>query len=109
MMGEDIVPSKHHWFGFDYRLDNKAATYRRTNQTWRIFYQMIYNVNSIIANIDKAAYDTESQRDYVKGQALAIRAYGYWNLAAAYSFTFAGHQNDLCVPIYTQPTIIGAP
>lgn len=109
MMGEDIVPSRHHWFGFDYRHDNRGSTYRRTLQIWRTFYEIIYNVNSILANIDAASTTTQAEKDYVKGQALALRGYCYHNLAQWYSFTYPGHENDLCVPLVIEPTTVGLP
>ena len=60
LMGEDIAPQRHHWFGWDYRLDNRNATYRRPEYAWTMFYRIIYNVNGVINNIDEASADSKT-------------------------------------------------
>lgn len=109
LMGEDIIVYAFHWFGYDYNLDNKNSTYRRTNFTWDINYETIYNANSIIANIDDASSTDPNQKWNIKAQALAARAFAYMNLAEMYQHTYVGHQSDLCVPIYTEPTTESKP
>jgi hypothetical protein len=42
--------------------------------------------------------------NYIVGQAYALRAYSYFYLALYYSRTYKGHENEKCVPVYTEPT-----
>lgn len=107
LMGEDIAPQRHHWFGFDYRLDNRNATYRRPNYAWSLLYRSIYNVNGVINNIDDAAADSENYKNNLKAQALTLRAFSYFRLIQMFQFTYKGHENDPGVPIYTEGTIEG--
>ena len=37
LMGEDMVQTKHHYFGFDYNLENREAPYARTRLFWALF------------------------------------------------------------------------
>lgn len=109
LMGEDIVVFRFHFFGYDYGLENKGATYRRTNFVWEVNYKSISNANAILETIDDAIAPDENQKLDVKAQALAIRAFAYMNLAEMFQHTYIGHESDLCVPIYTEPGIESAP
>lgn len=109
LMGEDIVCRKNHWFATDYQHDNRSASYRRTRTTWALYYNVINNMNNILANADKIPYETTKQEAGIKGQALSIRAFAYFNLVNIYQFTYIGHESDPGVPIYTEPTTQGNP
>ena len=109
LMGEDMVMSRHHWFGWDYRLDNGEQTYRRVLHTWQTFYQPMNNINNILVNIDDATGTSLSQKMNLKGQALALRAYCYHNLVEHFQHTYAKDPNAPGVPIYTAPTQEGNP
>lgn len=45
---------------------------------WANVYDMINQANVIIARIDDADFDDESVRTRIKGEALTMRAFGYW-------------------------------
>jgi len=109
LMGEDIVCPKNHWFNYDYQIDNRGATYRRPRTTWQLFYQVINNVNNILANADNISFESDAQEANIRGQALALRGYAYFNLVTIFQFTYLGHENDLGVPIYLTPTTEGNP
>ncbi len=102
--GEDIVIQTFHWMGWDYQLDNNLATYRRVLFAWRMNYRIISNANSILANIDDMPAADENFRQNVKAQALALRAYGYYNLALRFQHTYSLDPDAPGVPIYTEPT-----
>lgn len=51
---------------------------------WYYYYTIIGNANTIIANIDNAE-GLQSERDFIKAQALTFRAYGYTQLLQLYS------------------------
>ena len=107
LMGEDIVCPKVHWFIYDYELDNRSASYRRVRTTWAMYYDVINNMNNILVNADNIAYDSQEQEASIKGQALALRAYAYFNLVNIFQFTYIGHESDPGVPVYTEPTTEG--
>ncbi|MCK7554808.1 RagB/SusD family nutrient uptake outer membrane protein [Chitinophaga sedimenti] len=87
-------------YGFTDPFDN---TTRRALFYWTFQYKVIDNCNGIIANVDKAE-GTDTEKRYLKGQALALRAFVYLNLVRQYQFTFAKDANAKGVPIYTAPT-----
>ena len=109
LMGEDIVCTNFHWFGYDHQVDNRGATYRRPRTTWALFYRVINNVNNILVNAENISFVDATQEANIVGQALALRAYSYFNLVTIFQFTYLGHENDLGVPIYLTPTTEGNP
>ncbi len=109
LMGEDIVCPRSHWFVYDYQVDNRGATYRRPRTTWALFYRVINNVNNILINADNISFESLAQEANIRGQALALRAYSYFNLVTIFQFTYLGHENDPGVPIYLTPTTEGNP
>lgn len=111
LMGEDMVMANigSGWFWFDYVYNVKS---RYSNSAWRpyglwnFYYQLIGNVNSIIAAEETMQGPSEDVA-YIIGQAYAIRAYCYHGLAVMFSRTYVGHESEKCVPIYTEPTVAG--
>ena len=108
VMGDDCIMSKQGsgWFWFDAIYNVKARFTSgawRSYDLWYAYYTYIANVNYLIAmeaNLDPADID----KMYVLGQAYSIRAYSYWMLAQCFARTYKGHENEPCVPIYTEPT-----
>jgi len=107
LMGEDIVCRRSHWFVYDYQIDNRQASYRRSRTTWQLYYIVINNVNNILVNADNISWASAAQEASIKGQAMALRAFAYYNLVTLYQFTYIGHENAPGVPIYTEPTTEG--
>jgi len=87
-------------YGF---LDPSDNTTRRALFFWTFQYKVIDNCNNIIANVDAAA-GTDSEKKFLKGQALALRAFTYLNLVRQYQFTYAKDKNAKGVPLYITPT-----
>lgn len=109
LMGDDMVQHEagSAWFWYDYKYWVKTevtSTRDRPYVWWNTFYKLINNANYIIANIDNAAGD-DKDRNNIKGQALAIRAYSYFELIQNYQRTYIGHENDPGVPLYNEPSI----
>ena len=50
---------------------------------------------------------TETEVNYIMGQAYAIRAYSYFMLAQSFARTYKGHEGEPCCPIYVEPTVAG--
>src|SRR5690606_18407947 len=83
---------------YPYR-DPYDNTTRRALFFWSFQYKVIDNCNNILANID-AANGTDDERRFLKGQALALRAFVYLNLVRSYQFTYAKDKTVKAVPIY---------
>lgn len=105
-MGNDMfTPVRGYgWFVNDYNLSSITTSTEtsRSGYTWRHYYRVIFNANKIIANIDNAT-GTQADKEYLKGNALALRAYAYFYLINLYQHTYKGHENAPGVPLYTEP------
>lgn len=62
-------------------IENNTSIY--DYYPWYYYYRVIGNANSVILNIDKAS-GTEKERQFIKAQALTIRAYAYTMLTQIY-------------------------
>ena len=108
LMGEDHIQAKSGsgWFYYDYLYQVKGDytnTAGRPYGVWNFFYTLIANANYVIA-AENTMEGPTSDMQYVVGQAYALRAYSYFMLAQWYGRTLVGHENEPCVPIYTEPT-----
>ena len=95
LLGPDIG---YNWFsyGLDMMSDHRYTS--QVNQTvWETLYNQIYTTNQVIAIMDPETEDSVAQ--YYLAQALAIRAFDYFNLAQIYQFTYVGHESSPCVPL----------
>lgn len=110
LMGNDMVfnAAGYGWFNDEYRYTAFAsvATNERSDMTWTYYYFIINNANNILDNVDKAA-GPPADRDNIKGQALAARAYSYFYLVNLMQHTYKGNENKPGVPIYTTSTSEG--
>lgn len=111
LMGEDMVMSAQGsgWFWFDYLYDVKDAwnsTTWRPYDEWNYYYTLISNVNYIIASQEQMQGPINDV-NYIVGNAYAFRAYAYCYLGMMYARSYIGHEDRLCVPIYTEPTVAG--
>lgn len=108
LMGEDHIQQKSGsgWFYYDYLYDVKgdySGTAGRPYGVWNFFYTLIANAN-YVTTAEETMEGDPSDVKYVVGQAYALRAYSYFMLAQWYARTYVGHENEPCVPIYTDPT-----
>jgi len=112
LMGNDMVvhTAGYGWFNGEYRFTaQQAATDNsRSERTWYFYYRSINNANQIIVNIDNAA-GPQADRDNIKGQALALRAFSYFNLINFFQQTYKGNETKPGVPLYLEPTMEGKP
>ena len=82
-----------------------------TQFPYEMYYRIIGNANIGIANIDKAA-GPAADRNTLKGEALALRAFGYFNLVQLYGKRYdasAKPNSQLGVPLILEPTTEGKP
>ena len=78
---------------------------------YQLFYRLIANANIAIASIDNAA-GSAAERNQVKGEALAIRGFSYFNLVQYYGKRYdanAKPNNNLGVSLVLEPTQEGLP
>ena len=87
-------------YSFTDPFDN---TTRRSLFFWTLQYKVIDNCNNIIAKVDDAS-GLDTDKKYLKGQALALRGFVYLNLIRQYQFTYAKDKTAKGVPLYTEPT-----
>lgn len=59
---------------------------------WFYYYMLIGNANAVIVNIDEAV-GPESEKSFIKAQALTYRAYAYTMLAQIYSYRWKDSNN----------------
>ncbi len=108
LMGEDHIQSKSGsgWFYYDYLYQVKSDFTNNAGRpygVWNFFYTIISNANYITA-AEKTMAGDPSDVNYIVGQAYALRAFSYFMLAQWYARTYVGHENEPCVPLYTEPT-----
>lgn len=108
LMGEDMVQTAQGagWFWKDYNYDQRSrytSKIWRCYFTWKYFYEIISNVNYIIAAADDAEGDA-NELECILAQAHAARAFAYFMLIQSYQQTLVGHEDLPGVPIYTEPT-----
>ncbi len=102
--GQDVVGdvTGYNWFSGDQDYTNRNYTYRSPRVVWNIFYKQIMMANSVI---NKVPADSEEliAKSYM-GQALAVRAFDYFNLVQLYQFTYKGHETAPAVPLVLDDT-----
>ncbi len=113
VMGDDHIMSGqgNGWFWFDHIYDVKRSYTSggwRSYDVWNYGYTMASNVNYILA-AKETIQGEKSDVDYVVGQAFALRAHAYNELAQFFARTYVGHEDEPGVPIYTEPTTAGTP
>lgn len=103
MVGCDVG---YNWFSYGLDLTDRALNARMTNVTWSTLYNQIYTANMVTSAID--AETTDETLQFYLAQALAIRAFDYFNLAQIFQFTYQGNESAPCVPIITEKNALEA-
>lgn len=70
---------------------NKSSIY--LYYPWFYYYKLISNANAIICNIDAAA-GTETDKEFLKAQALTFRAYSFFRLTQLYCHRWKDEQGN---------------
>lgn len=94
------------WIIYEYRNTVTDAASDAINM-WRYFYNIIRQTNIVLANIDAAVGGeaAQNERNYIKGESLALRAYSYFFMAQLYQQTYVGNENLKNVILHTKPLI----
>jgi hypothetical protein len=111
IMGADIVLHQqgYNWFNRDYQYTEwiqPTPSNRRSDIAWFYYYDIIKQMNTIIANVDNAK-GSQADKESLKGQALGMRAYAYYYLINYMQQTYKGNENKPGVPLYTEPALDG--
>lgn len=109
VLTEDFVMTAqaNGWFVSDYRwLSHRSETSSNVRFNYGFFYTVIANANVIIANIDNATGPQED-RDNIKGQAHAYRAWAYFMLVQMFGerYDAGGSNSSLGMSLVLDPTI----
>ncbi|RYZ32234.1 MAG: RagB/SusD family nutrient uptake outer membrane protein, partial [Sphingobacteriales bacterium] len=112
-LGEDLVMTaiSNNWLISTYRwLAHRNATSSTSQYSYLFYFSLIGNANLIIANVD-AAEGPESEKKMIKGQAMAYRAWSYYQMIQMFGKRFVkGTPNDgPGVPIVLVPTTAATP
>ena len=98
-----IMPnSNYNWFSVCGELSSRTATYRNPMIRYKICYDVISAAHDVMNSYDDASTDAATQAKL--GEAYAIRAFSYLNLAPYFQFRYVDHQDAPCVPILTLDT-----
>lgn len=99
--GPDFVTdeSSYNWYSTCSAYEDRDKTYANPNMRWRLFYKQMKLANDLLASIP-ADTDNETLKQYM-GQAYAIRAFDYLNLAPYFQFKYKGNEEEPSVPIVT--------
>lgn len=88
------------WYNFEQTADN---TQYYTNYFWSQGYNLIANLNNLLANIDKRTdvFSTPGLKDIVKGEALGLRSYLYFDLLRQFGPIYKNNPEELSIPYRT--------
>ncbi|MBC7948481.1 MAG: RagB/SusD family nutrient uptake outer membrane protein [Chitinophagaceae bacterium] len=111
LMGNDMVVHSqgYGWFNTDYNLTEwtRDVTGRQPDNAWYFYYDLIKQVNKLLAIVDGVADASAAQKEIVKGQSLGIRAYAYFYLINYFQQTYKGNETKPGVPLYTEAATDG--
>ena len=104
VMYQDCASWVHHW--------DQVHKYNDLNYYWKFFYRVIYAANKILYYIDDLPElsGTNNYRNYVKGQALAYRAFAHFQLVQTWAkrYDAAGNNTQPGVILRTSPSLDNA-
>jgi hypothetical protein len=106
--GNDLI-QRNTWFTYDYENDNREPTYRRVRFTWNYSYHMIGQTNILITGVENSPALSDQDKKELIGQAKAIRALFYFQLAQEFQHTYSYDKTLPAPPIVTSITTEGGP
>lgn len=92
------------WYNFDYEIDNREATYRRTVFVWRFYYELANQANNMIVGIANSTALSEESKKAFTAEAKAFRAYCHFEVSLEYSHAYLENPDAKGIPYYTVPT-----
>lgn len=101
-MGPDIIVAKT-WYKDEMNYSTFTQDQGRVSFNWNMMYRYINNANVVIANINSIPGE-QTEKDMVMGEALALRAFSYFELVVTFAPTYRIGASKKGVPIYLEPT-----
>lgn len=113
VLGEDLVMTAagNGWFNSEYKWQSHlSATANIVRDNYGMYYAVIGNANLIIANIDNAV-GTDEDRNFIKGQAYAYRAWAYYQMVQLYGkrYVKGGDNSGLGMSLIVEPNEVAVP
>jgi hypothetical protein len=118
LLGEDFYQTErgYGWFVSWYQyIDHRNITSANLEWVWSYYYDIVDNANIILSNIDKTSDGAIAANvpkvQFIKAQALAYRAFSYYQLVQLYAdrYVIGGTNTHPGIPVYIEPTQIGLP
>ena len=102
--GRDVMMNQSGFYNGDYDLsiDKTTQELGEVANLWNFYYQIINHANNLVAYIDDAK-GSDDEKHRIKGEALALRAYAYFNLINYFQHAWIKGSDLPGVPVYTQP------
>lgn len=103
--GRDVMMNQSGFYNGDYDLgiDKTTQDLGEVSNLWNFYYQIINHANNLIAYIDDTK-GSEKEKHRIKGEALALRAFAYFNLINHFQHAWIKGSELPGVPIYLEPT-----
>lgn len=103
--GRDIMMNKSGFFNGDYDLglDKTSQVIGEVADLWNYYYNLINHSNNLLAYVDMAE-GSDSEKNRIKGEAFAFRAFAYYNLINHFQHAWIKGKDLPGVPIYLEPT-----
>lgn len=102
LMGHDmkVFSRGYGWFISDYNYTERGYIDEGStaDKSYNLSYDVIYNANVILEEADDLE-GSQSERDFIKAQAHALRAFAYFSLAQFHAPTYVGNESSPCVPL----------
>ena len=97
--GGDLVSTdaSYNWYSTSASFQDRTYSYAVPTMRYQLFYQQIKVANNMLSVIPEDTEDKELLA--YKAQALAMRAFDYFNLVQYYQFTYKGNESKPAVPI----------
>lgn len=112
VLGEDVIISNtsNTWHLPETRWQaHRSETATGDQLPYELYYRLIGNANIAITRIDNAA-GTPAERNQIKGEALGLRAFSYFNLVQLFGKRYNAAvkpNSQLAVPLILEPTTTG--
>ncbi|GAB3947896.1 RagB/SusD family nutrient uptake outer membrane protein [Spirosoma harenae] len=112
VLGEDVIiaNTSNTWHLPETRWQAHRSDVSTGNQLpYELYYRLIGNANIAITSIDAAA-GSQAEKNQIKGEALALRAFSYFNLVQLFGKRYdaaAKPNSQLAVPLILTPTTDG--
>ncbi len=89
-------------YGQDLILGTNVASNDKQLYIYQTLYSFISSANIVLRTATEGAKQSNMVR--MRAEALAFRAFAYWNLAQLYQFKYKGNESAPCVPIVLEDT-----